>query len=208
MDDPRDMYRRAGTLAGQIIGKITPAQRILPTPCTEWDVRAVIDHVVNAQLRVTAMLKDRPGPERGDAIVGPDPVADFRSSFAQLSAVFDEPGFLERTVPTPFGDAPGAQLVALRTAELTLHAWDLAAATGQSRVFDSGLVAFASAVMHAQPIPRKTGAPFGPEQTVPAIATNADLLAAFTGRTVPEPDRAWQLPEVTKATPQTGVQEQ
>jgi uncharacterized protein (TIGR03086 family) len=208
MSDPRDMYRRVGELAGQIIGKITPAQHRLPTPCTEWDVGTVINHIVNAQLRVAAMLSGQPGPESGDAVLGPDPSADFRSSFAVLSAVFDEPGFLERRVPTPFGDAPGAQLVALRVAELTLHAWDLAAATGQSRAFDSGLVAFASAVMHAQPIPRASGAPFGPQQTVPAIATDADLLAAFAGRTVPEPDRAWQLPEATKATPEAGVQEQ
>jgi uncharacterized protein (TIGR03086 family) len=208
VSDPRDMHRLAGELADQIIGKITPAQHRLPTPCTDWNVSTVINHVVNAQLTVAAMLSGTPGPESSDAVLGPDPSADFRSSFAVLSAVFNEPGFLERTVPTTFGDAPGTQLVALRVAELTLHAWDLAAATGQSRIFDTGLVAFASAVMHAQPIPRAPGAPFGPQQTVPAIATDADVLAAFAGRTVPEPDRAWQLPEATKSNPQTGVHEQ
>lgn len=208
MSDPRDMYRRAGEVIGQVIGKISPSQHGLPTPCTEWDVSAVINHVVNAQIRVAAMLKGQPGPESGDAVLGPDPSAGFRSSFATLSAAFDEPGFLERRVPTPFGEVPGSQLVGLRTAELTLHAWDLAAATGQSRVFDSGLVGFASAVMHAQPIPRSSGAPFGPQQKVPAIATDADVLAAFAGRIVPEPDRAWRLPEETKATPQAGVQGQ
>jgi uncharacterized protein (TIGR03086 family) len=124
------MYRRAGELASTIIGKISPAQHGLPTPCTDWDVSAVINHVVNAQLRVAAALNGEPCPEMDETVLGPDPAADFGSAFAALTAVFDEPGFLERTVPTPFGDAPGTHLVALRTAELTLHAWDLAAATG------------------------------------------------------------------------------
>ncbi len=105
MDDPRPLHRRAGELTGGLIDKITPAQLGLPTPCSQWDVRALINHIVNGQLRFTAVLKSEPGPERGDDVLGADPAADFRSSFAGLSAIFDEDGFLERTVPTPFGEA-------------------------------------------------------------------------------------------------------
>ncbi len=204
MDDPRPLHRRAGELTGGLIDKITPAQLGLPTPCSQWDVRALINHIVNGQLRFTAVLKSEPGPERGDDVLGADPAADFRSSFAGLSAIFDEDGFLERTVPTPFGEAQGARLVAMRATELTLHGWDLAAATGQSRLFDPELVAFASATFRAQPVPRADGGPFGPEQVVPELATDADLLAAHAGRAVPAVKRVWQLPEVTRATPEAG----
>ncbi len=204
MDDPRTLHRRAGQLAGGLIEKITPAQLGLPTPCSQWDVRAVINHLVNANLRVTALLAGESGPERGDDVLGADPAADFRSSFAALCAAFDADGFLERTVPTPFGDGPGARLVGLRVTELTIHAWDLAVATGQSRVFDRELVAFASAMMHAQPIPRSSGGPFGLQRMIPGTATDADLLAAYAGRVIPVPERAWQLPGVTRATPDAG----
>src|SRR6266568_1560755 len=146
MDDPRTLHRRAGQLAGGLIEKITPAQLGLPTPCSQWDVRAVINHLVNANLRVTARLAGESGPERGDDVLGADPAADFRSSFEGLCAAFDEDGFLERTVPTPFG----------------------------------------------------------PEQVVPGLATDADLLAAYAGRAVPAVKRVWQLPEVTRATPEAG----
>jgi len=109
-------------MTGTLIQRIPRAQFGLPTPCSEWDVRALINHLVNANLRVTALLIRGPGPERGDDVLGADPAADFRSSFESLCAAFDADGFLERTVPTPFGEAPGARLVGLRIAELTIHA--------------------------------------------------------------------------------------
>jgi len=51
--------------------------------------------------------------------------------------------------------------------------------------------------MHAQPIPRASGGPFGPQRLIPSMATDADMLAAYSGQTVPQPERAWQLPEVS-----------
>jgi uncharacterized protein (TIGR03086 family) len=206
MDDPRDMHRRAGDLAAKVISRISPAQFGLPTPCAEWDVKDVIAHIVSSQRRFAAKLAGEPVPDEGDIVLGDHPAADFRASFAALNSVFDEPGFLDRTIPTPFGEGPAAQFIAIRTAELTLHAWDLAAATGQSRAFDSGLVTVASTVLHAAPIPRSSKGVFGPPQLLPGgIATDADILAAFAGRKVPEPSQAWHLPEETKAAPETGV---
>jgi uncharacterized protein (TIGR03086 family) len=203
MDDPRHLHRQAGKMTGQLISQISPAQLGLATPCSEWDVRALINHIVNGQLRFTALLTGQPGPERGEDVLGDDPAASFRSSFAGLADLFDEDGFLDRTVATPLGAGPGAQLVAMRVTELTLHSWDLAAATGQSRLLDSELVAFARATLNSLPIPRAAGGPFGPEQVVPPMATDADLLAAFAGRAVPAHPQAWQLPEVTQTTPET-----
>jgi uncharacterized protein (TIGR03086 family) len=202
MDDPRRLHRQAGDMTGRLISQISPAQLGLATPCSEWDVRALINHMVNGQLRFTALLTGQPGPERGEDVLGDDPAADFRSSFAGLADLFDQDGFLDRTVPTPFGDGPGAQLVAMRVTELTLHSWDLATATGQSRMLDPELVAFAMSALRSRPIPRAAGGPFGPEQLVPPLATDADLLAAFAGRAVPAPPHVWQLPEVTGAAPE------
>jgi uncharacterized protein (TIGR03086 family) len=203
MDDPRDMYRRAGDVAGQVIGQITPAQMELPSPCAGWNVRDVINHVANSQHRFAAVLTGQQGPERDEDVLGDEPSAAFRISVGALNRVFDEPGFLERTVSTPLGEAPGAQLVSMRVAELTLHAWDLAVATGQPRLFDPAVVSFASTVMHSLPIPRSAEGPFGPPQAVPAVATDADLLAAFTGRVVPDPGRPFHLPQETRGTQAT-----
>jgi uncharacterized protein (TIGR03086 family) len=208
MDDPRDMHRRGGDLAAKVISQITRAQLGLPTPCTDWDVKDVIAHIVTGQRRFAAKLSGELEPDEGGDVIGDHPAADFRASLAALNGVFDQPGFLDRTIPTPFGEGPAAQFISIRTAELTLHAWDLAAATAQSRVFDHEVVAFASAAMHTRPIPRSLTGPFAPEQALRGgILTDADLLAAFAGRKIPEPSQAWHLPEENKATPETGVSE-
>jgi uncharacterized protein (TIGR03086 family) len=136
-------------------------------------------------------------------VLGEDPAADFRSSFAGLAELFDQNGFLDRAVPTPFGERPGAQLVAMRVTELTLHSWDLAVATGESRMFDPELVAFARATLQSLPIPRGGDGPFGPPQLDSALTLDADMLAALAGRTVPKPVRAWHIPEVTRTYPDT-----
>jgi hypothetical protein len=62
---------------------------------------------------------------------------------------------------------------------------------------------------HAHPAyPAVVDGPFAPEQALPGgILTDADLLTAFAGRQIPEPSRAWHLPEETKATPETRVSE-
>jgi len=187
MEDPRVLHRRAGENAADVIARI-PAERLGdPTPCTEWDVRGVINHMVNGNLRFAALIAGEPGPERGEDALGNDPLAAFRGSVGELCAAFDREGVLDQTFPTPFGEAPGTMLVSMRTCEMSIHTWDLAAATGQPRDLDPDLVAFAESMFRARPIPRGGQSPFGPEQPVPDGAPAPDRLAAYAGRAVPPP---------------------
>jgi uncharacterized protein (TIGR03086 family) len=185
MDDPRALHRQAGEMAADVIAKI-PAERLGdPTPCTEWDVRAVINHMANGNLRIAGLVTGGPRPDRGEDVLGDDPLAAFRDSLDRVSAAFDRDGVLEQTFTMPFGEGPGARLVTVRTCDLTIHTWDLAAATGQPRDLDPGLVAFADQAFRAAPVPRGGPSPFGPEQPAPDGATPADQMAAYFGRKVP-----------------------
>ena len=101
MDDPRVLHRRAGENAADVIARI-PAERLGdPTPCTEWDVRGVINHMVNGNLRFAALVAGKPGPERGEDVLGNNPLAAFRGSVGELCAAFDREGVLDQTFPTP-----------------------------------------------------------------------------------------------------------
>ena len=185
MDDVRVLHRRAGAMAADVIARI-PAERLAdPTPCTEWDVRGVINHMVGGNLRFAALVTGGSGPERGEDVLSGDPLAAFQDSFGRLCAAFDAAGMLEQTFPNPFGEGPGAVLVSMRTCEMTVHTWDLAAATGQPRDLDPDLITFTDASLRARPIPRGGQSPFGAEQPAPDGATAADRLAAFFGRTIP-----------------------
>lgn len=187
MEDPRELHRRAGAMAADVIARIGPEQLSDPTPCTEWDVRAVINHMANGNLRVAAMVTGGSGPDRSEDVLGDDPPTAFRDSLDRLCAAFDRKGVLEQAFPTPFGEGPGRLLVAMRVSELTIHTWDLAAATGQLRDLDPELVVFTDSAFRARPIPRGGESPIGPEQPAPSGAMAADRLAAFAGRKVPAP---------------------
>lgn len=187
MADPRHLHRRAGDMASDVIACVRLDQIEHATPCTEWDVRALIDHVVDGNLRFAAMVAGEPGPDGGEDVLAGDPLASFQSSFSRLCEAFDHPGFLGQAFPTPLGEGSGALLVEMRVVELTIHTWDIAAAIGRPRDLDPELVDFAGSVLRSRPIPRGVGGPFAPERPCPPGAADADRLAAFAGRIVPTP---------------------
>ena len=86
----------------------------------------------------------------------------------------------------PFGEFPGQFFIGLRTSDVLTHAWDLAAATGQSTDLDPELAAEQLAAVRAFVGPefRGAGMPFGDEQPCSSERTPADQLAAFLGRRV------------------------
>ena len=77
MEDPREMHRRAGAQVAGIIARIPPERFGEPTPCPGWDVRAIVNHMANGNLRFTALIQGVPGPDRADDVLGDDPLAAF-----------------------------------------------------------------------------------------------------------------------------------
>jgi uncharacterized protein (TIGR03086 family) len=184
-EDLLAVYLRAADLAVGIVDAIGPDQFGLATPCREWDVRMVMNHVVSGNRFFVHLVTGAPPPQRGGDHLGDDPVAAFRDSVRAVSAAFLTDGFLDRVVTAPFGDVPGRQLVDMRRNELTVHAWDLAKATGQPTDLDPEVIAGCRASYEASPALRdRASAPFDDEQPAPPGATDADRLAAFLGRAV------------------------
>jgi hypothetical protein len=68
-----------------------------------------------------------------------------------VTAAFEADGFLDRVLTAPFGQASGRRLVDMRRNELTVHAWDLAKATGQSTDFDEEVIAACAARTRRRP---------------------------------------------------------
>lgn len=120
-----------------------------PTPCTEWDVHALVNHVIGGNLRYTMLLHgasaDEVNSTRGADHLGPDPQAAFATTAAALAVAFAAPGALTRTTHHPVGDRTGAELLAMRVIDLTVHAWDLAAALETDDSLDGVAVEFALA---------------------------------------------------------------
>src|SRR5262249_46332417 len=125
-DDPLSLYYRAASLADATVSAVRPDQFDDPTPCTQWTVRQLLNHLITGNLIFVSFATGAPAPDRSVDRVGDDHVAAFRDSLSQLRAAFDEPDFMTRPVATPFGEGTGAVLVDMRFNEFVVHSWDVA----------------------------------------------------------------------------------
>jgi uncharacterized protein (TIGR03086 family) len=181
--NPLDSFHRAASMITGIVDHVRDDQLNLPTACGDWDVRGVVNHLVQGNLSAIAAAYDEPRPEPVDRL-GDDFRGAFARSLAEVTAVLEKPGMLERDVRTPIGPATGAFLVQMRLNEYLAHGWDIADATGQPTDLEPEIAERALAAWQGRfgEVPRESGGPFGPEVAAPADATAADRLAAFLGR--------------------------
>lgn len=197
--DPRPQFAAAAETFRGVAAGIDTDRLDDPTPCTDMNVRELIDHVRMAIGRVTAAgqrlpLEEWPteGTHVGDALAGLDAVID-----EAVGAVDDDR--LTEQVQLPWTVMSGADSVAMYTNEILVHTWDLATATGQDPTFDEGAIAVAEAVMHRElPDPERGPmwedfkeqmpegipfvAPFADAVPVPDDASPIVRLVAWNGR--------------------------
>jgi uncharacterized protein (TIGR03086 family) len=171
-------HQLAQNTFAQVLANVTSDQLSLSTPCREWDVKALIDHVIAGNQRVVERAGGQvlPLPE--------DVVAAHRASAKAAQETFAEPEALTRIYQLPIGELPGTAFIGLRTTDLLVHAWDLATATGRPTALEPELsehvLVFSRQMMN--PGLRGDGRPFGEEQPCGTDAPAADRVAAFLGR--------------------------
>jgi uncharacterized protein (TIGR03086 family) len=178
-----DDLARSFEAVGTLIAQVGPDQWSGPTPCVDWTVRRLVDHLIGMNLVFAALLAGKRPPQRPAAEhVEPNPVSAFRASAAGLVAAFSSPGVLGRDYGGPPGSATGAERLQIRLYDLLAHGWDLAHATGQQlglpdEVAERSL-AFARTQVGEQVRPGRFDPPRAINEHAPAI----DRLAAFLGR--------------------------
>ena len=183
--DPISIFQSAIDQTGAIVAGVKADHLPATTPCTEWDVRALLNHTIAAVLMFDTAAR---GGEFDGSIfaadqVGSDPAASYEAAAARLREALEEPGVLEAMWNMPFGTVPGMMAIGFATLELAQHGWDIAKATGQQPEFDALVTetALSTAKMTPSEFVRVPGV-FGPEADCPPDAPAHDQLAAFMGR--------------------------
>ncbi|QNP64630.1 TIGR03086 family metal-binding protein [Streptomyces genisteinicus] len=191
-----DLLERAAGRTVPVVCGITDDQLAGPTPCAEYDVRALVDHlfqvVVNFQ-RLAAKEDSDFGDGARFAGHG-----DWRTEFAAQTRALAEawavPGADEGE--TGAMSMPAALVGRMALGDLVVHAWDLARATGQEYAPDPGTVTEVRAAFGELAPTARTMGVFGTERELPAGDTppsDFDRLLALTGRdprwTRPAPER-------------------
>ena len=165
------------------------------TPCGDWTVRLLVNHVVLAELGYALLLRGGSGGQflalQDRDALGDDPLAAYDRATAECLSAFGEPGTLARIVDYPLGAIPGRQLLDLRLTETVIHTWDLARAIGADDRLDPRLVEWvhrnldriydnvADSPVSSAPSHQFFAAPQG---TLPGSASPQDRLLHLMGR--------------------------
>lgn len=125
-----------------------------PTPCTEWDVRTLVNHLVTEQLWAPLLLDGATIEDIGDRFdgdqLGDDPVTAWTSAAAASLEAFAAPGALRRSVELSYGRRPALGYCQEMTMDLTVHAWDLARGIQADERLDPDLVSDVLAFIEPQ----------------------------------------------------------
>jgi uncharacterized protein (TIGR03086 family) len=184
--DPIELLVVANDEFAQRLRLVGPDDWRRPTPCSEWDVRALVNHVVGGNVRYKLLLHGAP-TERVEATrsvdhLGDDPLASFVATADDVVACFHEEGALERIGHHATGDRTGRQLLSMRILDAAIHGWDLARALGADENLDDGVVAFLLAYTADLDLGPQQRA-FAPADTdVPRNAAPQDQLLHRLGR--------------------------
>src|SRR3954462_3168448 len=146
MDDVLELHRQAARHFGARVLDVGADQWHRPTPCSDWDVHALVNHLVYENRWAVDLVAGKTVEEVGDRyegdLLGDDPVSAWHESLAAARDALDAPGVLDRAGPLPGGDKPaGGYLTALVPAFPT-HGWPLSRAPGADETIDPELVGF------------------------------------------------------------------
>ena len=154
-----------------------------PSACAEWDLRALLNHVLGAGWMFTRANQGEDGvPEDGGDLVGTDHVTACAELAEANVASWRTPDALEGERAFPFGTFPAPVALMINVGEVAVHAWDLAKATGQPADIDPEVAALLLDFYSGMPLEqfRAHGA-FGPEVPVDANAPVADRMLGLLG---------------------------
>jgi uncharacterized protein (TIGR03086 family) len=158
----------------RIIARVSPDQAQLPTPCVDFDVARIVDHLVGWANSFAARLTG--GTFEGDPNdyrAGADPAADFHDAAARIIRAYRDGGDAAQQLP-----------IGVLLMEYVVHGWDLATATGQPADFTPAEAdrALDMGQQMLKPEYRGPGKAFGHEADVSDSAGSVEKLVAFLGR--------------------------
>jgi uncharacterized protein (TIGR03086 family) len=189
-----DRYRRRADVFEATVAAVDDDGWGRPSPCAEWDARDVVRHAVDMH---HVMLRPYGRQPATGPSVDEDPLAAFRAARSEVESILDDPDLATRTTMSPAGTMPGADMIdQVASADLVIHRWDLARATGQDDTIDAGELE--RMWPEFQQIPDVMRVPdafgpgitvFGPVVEVPDDATLQDRALGLLGR-----DPAWTAP--------------
>jgi nitrilase len=139
-----ELHRRAVEHFGDLVQQVGPDQWDNPTPCDDWSVRELVNHVAGENCWTAPLFAGQTVADVGDRfdgdVLGADPPAAWKTGAAEAIAAVHQPGAMDRTVHLSFGDFPGREYAMQLFADMLIHGWDLARGIDADERLDPELV--------------------------------------------------------------------
>ena len=180
IDQLAGIYEHTGT----VIGKVNEDHLDLPTPCTEWNVRELLNHTIGVMFGIAAGVSGQSTPEGEppDFTAGDGAAAAFEQAKQASLAAWGADGVFDGTVNFGAGDMPAQVGIGINMLDTLTHAWDLSEALGQDRSMDPELAEASLAAARMTVSDDIRAGRFAPEVEIADDAPAHDRLAAFLGR--------------------------
>jgi uncharacterized protein (TIGR03086 family) len=180
----------AADAAARTVTHVDAGQFGQPTPCTEWDVRALLNHLIlwtsySLEARAQGEAVSQDLMDR-DFAADPGFAAGYQAQLDRAVTAWADPAMWERSLDVMGSPMPSADVAALNIAEMVLHGWDLAAATGQAYTVSERAAAAAMRAVEANAELFRQYKGFADPVEVPSSASALDRVLALSGR-----DPAW-----------------
>ncbi|HET6736152.1 TIGR03086 family metal-binding protein [Mycobacterium sp.] len=179
---PTDELKSAEATFGvlqQVLHGIAKDDESKQTPCKEFDVAKLTDHLMNSITAIGGVAgaefpeRDRSDSVERQVVLAARPALD----------AWHRRG-LDGTVSFGGGEAPAKMMAGILSLEFLVHAWDYAAATGREVTAPDSLSDFVLGLAHNIITPQgRTTAGFDDPVEVAADARALERLIAYTGRT-------------------------
>ena len=176
--DPLTQITQLAPALGGVVANLTEDDLNAPTPCADYSVRGVLEHMITGATGFAAAYR---GVEPAEPDLG-SPLDDIQPALDDLFAAISAPGALDRTVSAPFGDVSGEDFARFVVLDGLVHGWDMATATAQPYDPPDELVAAVEAFARQAIDPLRDGQTFGNAVEASSEASPIDRLAAYTGR--------------------------
>lgn len=168
------------------VDRIQTMQMNDPTPCSEFTVHDVLDHMIVLGGSFAYWFRGDEAPElKAPAVYGWVPAAEFREVMDDLLDAVKSPGAMERLITTPMGEMPGETFARLVAFDGLIHGWDLAKSTGQGFEVPAAVICAVDDFARGALTPEtRDGNRFKDATSAPEDADQLERLVAFSGRSL------------------------
>ena len=181
-----DAHGEAMNSCDKVMHQVGPQHWRRPTPCADWSVRDLVNHLVYEQLWAPHLLAGATLDEVGDRfdgdVLGDDPIDAWERSAADARAAWTAPGALTHTVHVSSGPIDATEYGWQMTIDLAVHGWDLATAIGMANPIGTRLAARLLDFLRPQIDSWQGLGIFDPPVAAPRNAGAPTRLIALVGR--------------------------